>query len=430
MLFTFIIPVYNSLTEVTSLLRKISSLTKDLDCEVLLVDDCSHDGTYEQLTAEINGQDKVKLFRTSVNSGPGEARNIGISMAHGKYISFIDSDDELQFVNNISTNPEFLILRDHKAIDAICMQCDIQSRKDESESTLPLISELGRNSSVRLNISYENFPAKECWGVIFSSDFLKKNKLSFPPLMLAEDQVFMIRVRLKLESIARTLLFNYIHSASSDGLATRFERSGLSAYGDVIRITSNLIKTDSGSNLDFLAVKLRENLEIFFWFSIAFYEDGSRDEINAVFNMINEKKPVLELKKISPFINFKEFVAFRQLLLNFIKAKSKGLNLYCLSNIAMSVAYISERSMVPVLNIIDDARVKQTQKGSLKFGGQLQNSAFYQKGDLATNHTVLICHSNKVIVRKIFLKLRDTLDIDSKQIFALSDFNSAPYLVK
>jgi glycosyltransferase involved in cell wall biosynthesis len=430
MLFTFIIPIYNSSTEVTSLLKRISSLTKDLDCEILIVDDCSHDGTYEQLIKEINGQDKVKLFRTPVNNGPGSARNLGISMAHGKYISFIDYDDDLQLIDNIVTNPEFFILRDHKAIDVICMRRDIQTRKHEQESTLPLISEMGRNSSVRLNISYENFPAIECWGVLFSSDFIKRNNLTFPPLMLAEDQVFMIKVRLKLRTIARTRLFNYIHIARADGLATRFEKRGLSAYSDVVKIILNLINTDSGSNLDFLAIKLRKILEVFFWFSFAFYEDGSREEIKAVFNMINKKKSTLEFKKISPFINLKEFVSFRQLLLNFITTNSKGLNLYCLSSIAMSVAYISERLKVPVLSIIDDERVKQTQTGNLKFVGQLRNSTFYGSGSLKTNHTVLICHSNKGIVRKIFLKLRDTLDTDSIQIFALSDFNYGPYLVK
>ena len=124
MLFTFIIPIYNSLTEVTSLLEKISSLTKELDCEVLIVDDCSHDGTYELLATGINGRQNVKLFRAPANSGPGNARNIGLSMALGKYIVFIDSDDELNFIDNIGTNPEFLTLHNHEAIDVICMECN------------------------------------------------------------------------------------------------------------------------------------------------------------------------------------------------------------------------------------------------------------------------------------------------------------------
>ncbi|MBT4259763.1 MAG: glycosyltransferase [Nitrospina sp.] len=430
MLFTFIIPIYNSLTEVTSLLEKISSLTKELDCEVLIVDDCSHDGTYELLATGINGRQNVKLFRAPANSGPGNARNIGLSMALGKYIVFIDSDDELNFIDNIGTNPEFLTLHNHEAIDVICMECNNPARMNDPKSTLPLISDMDGGSNVRSNISYENFPAKECWGVIFSADFLKVNKIVFPCLMLAEDQLFMVRVRLKLRSIARTRLFSYTHTGSSSGLATRFEKRGLSDYSEIIQIVINIANTESGSNLDFLVVKLREMLEIFFWFSIAFYKDNSRKEINMVFNIINDTNSVLELKKISPFTSLKELVSFRQLIFDFIKTKSGGLDLYCLSNIAMSVACISERLKVPVINIVDDARVKQAQVGSLKFGGQLQDLSSYDKGDFKANHTVLICHYNKGVVRNIFLKLRDKLGVDPKQIFALSDFNSSPYLVK
>ena len=68
------------------------------DFELLIVDDCSEDDTRRV----IDGFDdsKIRYFRTSVNSGSSVARNLGINNARGKYIVFLDDDNEL--------DPEFL----------------------------------------------------------------------------------------------------------------------------------------------------------------------------------------------------------------------------------------------------------------------------------------------------------------------------------
>lgn len=63
--------------------------------EVLLVDDCSGDGTLERLHQVAAGYPEgwVKVFSLPRNGGPSGARNLGWDRASQPYIAFLDADD-------------------------------------------------------------------------------------------------------------------------------------------------------------------------------------------------------------------------------------------------------------------------------------------------------------------------------------------------
>lgn len=88
MTFSFIIPVYNARTYLRDCLDSL--MRQDLtDCEVLLIDDGSTDGSGEICNEYA---DRCKVFHLE-NGGASHARNFGLDKAQGKYIVFIDSDD-------------------------------------------------------------------------------------------------------------------------------------------------------------------------------------------------------------------------------------------------------------------------------------------------------------------------------------------------
>src|SRR5688572_530331 len=60
----------------------------DVDVEVIVVDDCSDDGTPEAL--ETLGEDRVRVIRQRARRGQAHARNQGIAVAHGEWIAFLD----------------------------------------------------------------------------------------------------------------------------------------------------------------------------------------------------------------------------------------------------------------------------------------------------------------------------------------------------
>ncbi|BAD85903.1 glycosyltransferase, family 2 [Thermococcus kodakarensis KOD1] len=91
---SIIVPVYNTRDYVPRLLSSIEKQTYE-DWELILVDDNSDDGTYELLLDfKDKHPDRVEVLRTPKRrSGVSVGRNMGIEVASGRYIAFIDSDD-------------------------------------------------------------------------------------------------------------------------------------------------------------------------------------------------------------------------------------------------------------------------------------------------------------------------------------------------
>ncbi|WP_142592717.1 glycosyltransferase family 2 protein [Pseudorhizobium endolithicum] len=87
-----VIAAYN--TEET-LARAIDSALaqEDVSVEVIVVDDCSTDGT--AAIAHSFSDPRVRLLRQLRNGGPGRARNAGLLAAQGKWVAILDSDDEI-----------------------------------------------------------------------------------------------------------------------------------------------------------------------------------------------------------------------------------------------------------------------------------------------------------------------------------------------
>jgi glycosyltransferase involved in cell wall biosynthesis len=87
MYFSIVIPTYNRLD---MLLRVLDALDAQLDApefEIVVVNDGSTDDT-DRVISQRGGI----TFRTQPNSGPGRARNLGVSLAKGKFVIFIGDD--------------------------------------------------------------------------------------------------------------------------------------------------------------------------------------------------------------------------------------------------------------------------------------------------------------------------------------------------
>lgn len=82
-----IIPAYNAEDFIEEALESVLAQTWR-DVEVIVVDDGSTDGTSEIATSF----EHVKYIYQS-NKGPAAARNVGLSLAKGEYIAFLDADD-------------------------------------------------------------------------------------------------------------------------------------------------------------------------------------------------------------------------------------------------------------------------------------------------------------------------------------------------
>ena len=91
-LVSVIVPVHNAAGSLHRALRSVLSQTLT-DYELILVDDCSADESIRILRRYCELDERVRLYSTATNSGPGVARNVGLRSAKGRYIAFLDADD-------------------------------------------------------------------------------------------------------------------------------------------------------------------------------------------------------------------------------------------------------------------------------------------------------------------------------------------------
>lgn len=87
-----IIPAYNSSSFIK---RAVDSVLNQIytDLELIIVDDCSTDDTYEICKAYTDP--RIRVVKNEVNQGAGVSRQVGLREAKGEFITFLDSDDFL-----------------------------------------------------------------------------------------------------------------------------------------------------------------------------------------------------------------------------------------------------------------------------------------------------------------------------------------------
>ena len=90
---SIITPLYNSAPYIE---RTIQSVQKQsfFEWELIVIDDCSSDNGIQVVEEWARRDSRIKVLKNSVNSGAAISRNKGIEAAKGKYIAFLDSDDQ------------------------------------------------------------------------------------------------------------------------------------------------------------------------------------------------------------------------------------------------------------------------------------------------------------------------------------------------
>lgn len=120
-----IIPTYN---RKNTLKRAIDSVLNQTykNFEIIIVDDCSTDGTLEYITELYGALENLIYIRNDKNLGPSASRNVGALHASGTYLAFQDSDDEwlphklerqMEALKNVDEEPGF-VYSAFKAIDS------------------------------------------------------------------------------------------------------------------------------------------------------------------------------------------------------------------------------------------------------------------------------------------------------------------------
>lgn len=91
-LISIIMPVYNVEKYIAFTIRSIIDQTYT-NWELIIVDDHSTDSSYDIIQLFALKDKRIKFIKLEENYGAAKSRNLGIKMATGKYLAFLDSDD-------------------------------------------------------------------------------------------------------------------------------------------------------------------------------------------------------------------------------------------------------------------------------------------------------------------------------------------------
>ena len=213
---SIIIPVYNVEPYLRRCLDSIQSQTFS-DFEAILVDDGSTDNSGAICDVYARSDHRFMVIHQP-NSGVSAARNAGLNAAQGKFISFVDADDEVK-VNGL----ELLYAGFTEDVDLVSGSY-IQYVNDvlKPDTKLTKNRKYSINKFVR-KISHHNERnvSRYLWTKLFKSSVIKNNHILFnPQYSYREDSVFMYDYLFHCnKSVACIAEPVYIYYRRSDGLA-------------------------------------------------------------------------------------------------------------------------------------------------------------------------------------------------------------------
>ena len=217
---SFIVPVYNVEKYLADCLDSI--LNQDIDnFEVICIEDCSTDHSLEILNQYTKKDKRVFIIQNEINKGLSYNRNLGMKIAKGRYIYFIDSDDKL--CNR--TLSQLIELGDREHLDVVLFEADHESETNDLRRKYHVNFWERVNSYKGIYTGGEIFAKfvengemiSAVWVQLWNRKFLLENNLHFIEGILYEDIPFTFMALLLCQRVCciREKYYIYRHREQS-----------------------------------------------------------------------------------------------------------------------------------------------------------------------------------------------------------------------
>lgn len=217
-LITIIVPVYNGARTIARCMDSLFNQTYK-NYEVLVIDDGSTDNTECILRKYLVKYEQLHLYRIH-HKGVSCARNMGIAKAKGKYIAFVDADDEV-YPNYLEVL--YTILKEKNAHISVCGIYHAASKKSmalnlkaESNTLGNLIQFNGKKFLERMEEPLRYEITTVCWNKLYLKNvFIDKY---FPNGRIYEDSAMMQHILYPVQKIIETDQKLYIYHTETVGI--------------------------------------------------------------------------------------------------------------------------------------------------------------------------------------------------------------------
>lgn len=216
-----VMPVYNGVSCLRECLDSVCAQTLR-DIEIICVDDGSTDGSLAILDEYAAKDSRVRVI-AQPNSGAAVARNKGLAIASGEYLSILDSDDRFE--------PKMLekMVERARKTDAQIVICRCDGFEDGTERPVPMMWSLQDEfipgevfSGEQVGDALFFFTQGWAWDKLYLTSFVRENRLEFQNLKATNDMRFTF---LSLALAKRITTMNSVFVHQRRGRSTSISRS-------------------------------------------------------------------------------------------------------------------------------------------------------------------------------------------------------------
>lgn len=351
-----IIPVHNNEQYIQQSLETVINQTLK-EIEIICVDDGSTDDSLNILIKYALIDRRITVLKQN-NLHAGIARNAGLSIAKGKYLSFLDSDDWFE-LNMLEEMYNKIISKNADIIICKCKTFNLENGKLEDKKL---------DSSLKLNLLPRKDPFSVydvsdnifqiclgyAWDKLFKSDFIYENNIRFQSINNTNDQQFTYTALCLAKSITtinkRLVIKRHFRKNSISSNRNKDPTCYLSSFE---KIKSNLEKKDM-----FNLVK-ESFWKNFYHFSIFLLKNLDQDSRLNLFYNLHEK------------LNLWDYIGIFPLT----------------SNIYRALHYIKNQNIFPTINIAYITNQKSFNLCLVSILSLLKNCEY-------ENINIILLHSN------------------------------------
>ena len=299
---SIIMPAYKAKKTIEKTIQSVEKQTYS-NIELIIVENGPKDSVEEIINKFKENNLEIKYFYCE-KPNVSNARNIGIKNATGKYIAFIDADDEYEsdflykMVSRLEVNNADLVSCGYKTSD------NKIHRLIESHEDIKCSTDLQRY----LEKLKKNLLFNELWNKVYVNEIIKSNSILFDETYeLGEDYLFNLEY---LKNIKKACYLNevlYVYTVSDTGLKLKYRKDKFDIEYDLTKKLKEYYQ-EMGYSMDFVN---NQFARIYYNGIIDIFKDNNplskKEKNNQLKEFITEENYRLDLEFLKDKVTDKKF---------------------------------------------------------------------------------------------------------------------------
>ncbi|MFL9834763.1 glycosyltransferase [Chryseobacterium terrae] len=250
------IPVFKCEKYILRCLESVKNQTFK-NFEIILVNDCTPDKSMDVIQKFIqqNSDLSIIIYEHEKNSGLSVVRNTGIKLSKGKYIYFLDSDDEITsdcielLINSALKTDAQITIAQNRWINTF----------DNTTKDFGFPTTAGKKYySDRLEIFsvYSNggFPSSS-WNKLIKRDFIIANEIYFVPGLFAQDELWFFHLLLKTDTLAVINEITYLYYLHGESVIFNRTKKNFENFLTILEYFTQSYQNENDERLKILIKK-------------------------------------------------------------------------------------------------------------------------------------------------------------------------------